>query len=93
VHDERDLCGLGRSVVLDFYNVRMNVWKGAGLDSDDEVHIDCLPERLGRPLEISDFDPDASINRMLFYGYRMGRRPTEAGEIPPMPPNIEKQSR
>lgn len=80
----------GRSIVLDFYNIRMEVWKAAGLDPDDEVHIDCLPERLGRSLEISDFDPEASINRMLFYGYWMGRRPNETGDIPDIPPNIER---
>lgn len=80
----------GRSVVVDFYNIRTDVWRAAGLDPDDEVHIDCLPKRLGRPLEISDFDPDASINRMLFYGYRMGRGPAEKCDIPDMPPNIER---
>lgn len=78
----------GGSVVLDFYNIRMEIWKAAGLDPDDEVHIDCLPERLGRPLDISDFDPHASINRMLFYGYRIGRRSTETDDIPDMPPSM-----
>lgn len=79
----------GRSVVLDFYNIRMEVWKAAGLDPDDEVHIDCLPERLGRPLNVSDFDPHASVNRMLFYGYRMGRRTNETGRLPNLPPSTD----
>jgi hypothetical protein len=54
----------------------------------DECHIDCLSERLGRELTISDFDPEAPINRMLFFGYRMGRRPNETGNIPDLPPII-----
>lgn len=82
-----DFCVICGKPTYDFYILRLDIWKAAGLGPEDEIHIDCLPDKLGRPLEISDFDPDAPINRILFYGYRMGRRPAEKGDAPDIPPS------
>ena len=79
----------GRPVLMDVYALHEDLWKAAGLRPDDRVHIDCLPEKIGRALDIADFDPTAPANRVLFYGYRMGRRCTEILQIPDLPPGSE----
>lgn len=70
---------------LDSYIVHSQIWDAARLTAEDQCHIKCLPERLGRELNLSDFDTLSPFNRLLILGYRMGRRLGESGDIPDLP--------
>ena len=85
-------CSVCGRFTVDFYIVRRKVWKAAGL-KEGLCCIDCLAGRLGRELNLSDFDTRAPINRLLILGYRIGRRPGEAGDIPDLPPWSPKRIR
>lgn len=46
------VCGIS---VRDVYQIMDDVWAAAGFGKNDEVHIDCLIQTLGRPLVYNDF--------------------------------------
>jgi len=76
----------GQYIFCDFYLVRNETWKAAGLGTNDYCHIDCLSKKLGRDLTMADFDPSVPLNRLLVFGYLMGRRANPAEELPTLPP-------
>ncbi len=79
-----DKCTVCGKYVTDIYMVYQHIWKQSGLKPEDECCLDCLPGKLGRELNMSDFT-DSPANRQIIFGYRMGRRPFEAEKIPEMP--------
>ena len=70
---------------IDEYIVNYRTWKTAGMKDEDECHIDCLSKKLGRELILSDFNIEAPINRMLLFGYLMGRCADKTEEPPGLP--------
>jgi hypothetical protein len=93
----------GRVNGFDFYMVRDSVWKEAGLRRDASSCLDCLERKLGRGLDIQDFDMGKPMNRPLVFGYRMARgelkraggRAEALGKIPGLPrlPRVPKKAR
>ena len=77
-----EVCG---RLNTDIYIVHEEVWNAAGLKAEDSCCIECLSGRLGRDLNLSDFNTDAPINRLLILGYRIGRRSGESGYVPDLP--------
>ena len=66
--DPRRLCldckvdTIDRARTWDFYMVRNDLWQAVGVGTD-MLCLGCFAQRLGRPLEASDFTP-APINRI-----------------------------
>ena len=77
-------CAVCGNFNIDFYIARPEIWKAAGL-KEGLCCLECLVKRLGRELTISDFDMKAPINRLLIFGYRLGRQASETEDIPVVP--------
>jgi len=77
-------CVVCRAATLDFYIVRKEILEAAHME-EGYLCLECLEERLGRELTLSDFDTSAPLNRLLIFGYRLGRRASKAEPIPEVP--------
>jgi hypothetical protein len=75
----------GRPADLDLYVLRPEIWQKIGLDKGF-CCLDCLPQRLGRELKLPDFNLHAPINRLIIFGYRMGRQADASEDMPDLPP-------
>ncbi len=53
------------------YMVKNDVWKTAG--AIGYVHLACLENLLGRPLQICDFT-SVPVNNGIFFGFKLGRK-------------------
>ena len=85
-YNGRGCCVCGGLILIDDYMLRPGVWKAAGFGMGDFCHVDCLAAKLGREPKISDFWTIAPINRLLIFGYLMGRRADRSEAIPDLPP-------
>ena len=85
MHEKDGLhCVVCGNLTLDIYVLSHEAWKAARLE-EGYCCLDCLSKRLGRELTLSDFDTSAPLNRLLIFGYRLGRHANEAEDIPDLP--------
>lgn len=82
----------GRINGFDFYMVRDETWREAGLKRDASCCLDCLSETLGRALTLRDFDLRNPVNRPVIFGYLVARRELESakerGAVLARPPRL-----
>lgn len=71
---ERFACDhCGEEHVWDQFWVRNEVWEQTGVPRvGGRLHIHCLEELLGRPLEAKDFT-HAAMNTLIWFGYEMAK--------------------
>jgi len=59
-------CTHCKEVCVDDYMVKNKVWKASGIPEYGGIlHLACLEKLIGRPLALSDFQPDNKTNTMV----------------------------
>lgn len=63
----------GEGLRGDYYMVTDEVWALAEVPMQSQLHLECLEERIGRPLTIADFT-DCPVNRLIHFGHSLASR-------------------